>query len=99
MAHPAFETGDERVDLILPHSMPLFRVLDCVREAFYVARTERKPVVLSVPLDLQKGEFSYLPDYMPSTDLMPRRHARRWRAQAAPGRWTGCTTTRPTARS
>ena len=24
MAHPAFEIGDERVDLILPHSMPLF---------------------------------------------------------------------------
>jgi thiamine pyrophosphate-dependent acetolactate synthase large subunit-like protein len=33
------------------------RALDCVREAFYVARAERKPVVLSVPLDLQKEEF------------------------------------------
>jgi acetolactate synthase I/II/III large subunit len=48
------------------------RALDCVREAFYVARAERKPVVLSVPLDLQKEEFPYLPDYTPSTDLMPR---------------------------
>ena len=48
------------------------RALDCVREAFYVARFERKPVVLSVPLDLQKKEFPYLPDYTPSTDLMPR---------------------------
>ena len=48
------------------------RALDCVREAFYVARFERKPVVLSVPLDLQKEEFPYLPDYTPSTDLMPR---------------------------
>jgi len=43
-----------------------------VREAFYVARAERKPVVLSVPLDLQTEEFPYLPDYTPSTDLMPR---------------------------
>ena len=48
------------------------RALDCVREAFYVARAERRPVVLSVPLDLQKEEFPYLPDYTPSTDLMPR---------------------------
>src|SRR5262249_9022780 len=48
------------------------RALDCVREGFYVARAERKPVVLSVPLDLQTEEFPYLPDYMPSTDLMPR---------------------------
>src|SRR5246127_1970399 len=48
------------------------RALDCVREAFYVARAERRPVVLSVPLDLQTEEFPYLPDYMPSTDLMPR---------------------------
>jgi hypothetical protein len=28
-------------------------------------------VVLSVPLDLQKQEFPYLPDYTPSTDLVP----------------------------
>src|SRR3984893_3331007 len=48
------------------------RALDCVREAFYVARVERKPVVLSVPLDLQKEAFPYLPDYTPSTDLVPR---------------------------
>jgi thiamine pyrophosphate-dependent acetolactate synthase large subunit-like protein len=48
------------------------RALDCVREAFYVARAERKPVVLSVPLDLQTEEFPYLPDYMPSADLLPR---------------------------
>ena len=48
------------------------RALDCVREAFYVARAERKPVVLSVPLDLQKEGFPYLPDYQASTELMPR---------------------------
>jgi acetolactate synthase-1/2/3 large subunit len=41
------------------------RALDCVREAFYVARAERKPVVLSAPLDLQTEEFPYLPDYIP----------------------------------
>src|SRR5208283_2516762 len=29
------------------------RALDNVREAFYLARAERRPVVLSVPLDLQ----------------------------------------------
>ena len=48
------------------------RALDCVREAFYVARIERRPVVLSVPLDLQKEPFPSRPDYTPSTDLMPR---------------------------
>src|SRR6266446_1633058 len=48
------------------------RALDNVREAFYVARAERRPVVLSVPLDLQKEAFPYLPDYTPSTDLLPR---------------------------
>ena len=47
------------------------RALDNVREAFYLARTERRPVVLSVPLDLQKEAFPYLPDYTPSTDLLP----------------------------
>ena len=48
------------------------RTLDCVREAFYVARVERKPVVLSVPLDLQREAFPYLPDYTPSTNLVPQ---------------------------
>ena len=28
--------------------------------------------MLSVPLDLQKEEFPFLPDYQPSTELMPR---------------------------
>jgi thiamine pyrophosphate-dependent acetolactate synthase large subunit-like protein len=48
------------------------RGLDNVREAFYLARAVRRPVVLSVPLDLQKEAFRYLPDYTPSTDLLPR---------------------------
>ena len=38
-----------------------------------MARAERRPVVLSVPLDLQQQAFPYLPDYTPSTDLVPRR--------------------------
>ena len=49
------------------------RVLDCVREAFHVARTQRRPVVLGVPMDLQQQKFPYLPDYKPSTDLGPTR--------------------------
>ncbi|MGH7111455.1 MAG: thiamine pyrophosphate-binding protein [Stellaceae bacterium] len=53
------------------------RALDCVREAFYVARADRKPVVLSVPLDLQKEAFPYLPDYAPSTELVPQPQALR----------------------
>lgn len=48
------------------------RALDSVREAFYVARVERRPVVLSIPLDLQKEAFARRPDYKPSTDLVPR---------------------------
>jgi len=51
------------------------RALDDVREAFYVARAERRPVVLSVPLDLQQEAFPYLPDYAPSSELVPRRQA------------------------
>ena len=47
------------------------RVLDCVREAFHVARTQRRPVVLGVPMDLQQQPFPYLPDYKPSADLGP----------------------------
>src|ERR1700758_3687543 len=48
------------------------RALDNVREAFYVARAEHRPVVLSVPLDLQKEAFPFLPEYTPSIDLVPR---------------------------
>src|SRR6185436_6087593 len=47
------------------------RMLDTVREAFYTARQERIPVVLGVPLDLQKAPFPWGADYSPSTELMP----------------------------
>lgn len=49
------------------------RVTDQAREAFYAARTQRRPVVLGVPLDLQKRPFPGDPAaHRPSTDLLPR---------------------------
>ena len=47
------------------------RMLDTVREAFYTARQERVPVVLGVPMDLQKAEFPWGSEYAPSTELGP----------------------------
>ncbi len=47
------------------------RMLDTVREAFYTARHERCPVVLGVPMDLQKAPFPWGAEYSPSTELMP----------------------------
>ncbi|MDO9708838.1 thiamine pyrophosphate-binding protein [Paracraurococcus lichenis] len=49
----------------------LDRALDNVREAFHTAALERRPVVLSVPMDLQKQAYPYLADYIPSSDYMP----------------------------
>jgi thiamine pyrophosphate-dependent acetolactate synthase large subunit-like protein len=49
------------------------RLLNDVRDAFYLARYERRPVVLSVPEDLQAQPYPYPPDYAPSTELMPAR--------------------------
>jgi acetolactate synthase-1/2/3 large subunit len=42
-----------------------------VREAFYVARHERKPVVLGVPYDLQKQPLPNIGDYQPSSTVLP----------------------------
>lgn len=47
------------------------RLLDGVREAFQVAALERRPVVLSVPMDMQKEPWPHLDDYTSSTDLGP----------------------------
>ena len=47
------------------------RLLDNVREAFHVAVTERRPVVLSVPMDMQRQPYPHFPDYTPSADLVP----------------------------
>jgi acetolactate synthase-1/2/3 large subunit len=49
----------------------LDRALDNVREAFHIAALERRPVVLSVPMDLQKQAYPYLADYIPSSDTLP----------------------------
>ena len=48
------------------------RVMDCVRSAFYTARTERRPVILGVPVDLQRMEFNSTNEYIPSTDFVPK---------------------------
>jgi thiamine pyrophosphate-dependent acetolactate synthase large subunit-like protein len=42
-----------------------------VMEAFYAARTERRPIVLGVPVDLQKQAMPDLPAYRPSADFLP----------------------------
>jgi acetolactate synthase I/II/III large subunit len=47
------------------------RALDCVREAFHTAALERRPVVLSIPMDLQKQPFPFMADYSPSSEWLP----------------------------
>ena len=66
MAPLALATGAHHVPV-----RSIDRVLDNVREAFHVAALERRPVVLSVPMDLQKQAFPYMADYTPSADVMP----------------------------
>lgn len=48
------------------------RMYQYVREAFYVAKHERKPVVLGVPYDLQKEPLPNIGAYQPSAAVMPR---------------------------
>src|SRR5262249_40917111 len=47
------------------------RMYQYVREAFYVARHARKPVVLGVPYDLQKQPLPDLGEYQPSAAVLP----------------------------
>lgn len=47
------------------------RAQDCVREAFYVAKTEQRPVVLSVPTDLQNKPWLSPEQYVPSAAMIP----------------------------
>jgi thiamine pyrophosphate-dependent acetolactate synthase large subunit-like protein len=54
---------------IAAHS--LRRMFDCVSEAFYVAKTERQPVVLGIPIDLQQVQIPTDIKYTPSADLIP----------------------------
>lgn len=53
---------------------------EAVRKAFHLARSESRPVMLSVPLDLQNALFEDGDEpYVPSSVLMPQ-----WPAQADP---------------
>lgn len=45
--------------------------LDRVREAFAIARYEHNPVVLGVPIDLQRAMFTDTAAYIPSTAIVP----------------------------
>ena len=55
---------------IAAHSVP--RMMDYVREAFHVAKYERKPVVLGIPYDLQKTEFTSNQPYESSSIYYPK---------------------------
>ena len=52
------------------HSRP--RMQEFVRDAFFIARTEMRPVVIGVPYDTQLEPFEPDADYVPSTDYIPR---------------------------
>lgn len=47
------------------------RLPEQVREAFYVARTGRQPVVLGVPYDLQKDDWPEGPALAPAREMIP----------------------------
>ena len=47
------------------------QMLNQVRNAFFIARSRRQPVVIGVPLDLQQQLIEADPDYLPSTAFMP----------------------------
>jgi acetolactate synthase-1/2/3 large subunit len=43
---------------------------EAVRQAFYLARTQSRPVMLSAPIDVQLGESEDGEDYVPSSELV-----------------------------
>ena len=55
---------------IAAHSLP--RMMDAVREAFHVAKVERCPVVLGVPYDLQKTDYTANQPYETSAMYQPK---------------------------
>ncbi|HEY1542624.1 MAG TPA: thiamine pyrophosphate-binding protein [Xanthobacteraceae bacterium] len=55
---------------IAAHSVP--RMMDYVREAFHVAKSERCPVVLGIPYDLQKVEYMANAPYETSAMYHPK---------------------------
>jgi thiamine pyrophosphate-dependent acetolactate synthase large subunit-like protein len=54
---------------IAAHS--LRRMFEYVSEAFYIAKTERRPVVLGLPTDLQQVQVPTDIKYVPSANLIP----------------------------
>jgi acetolactate synthase-1/2/3 large subunit len=44
---------------------------DVVRKAFYLAKTESRPILLSCPMDIQQKNFDDDDPYKPSSTLMP----------------------------
>src|SRR6188472_3635855 len=55
---------------IAAHSVP--RMMDYVREAFHIARYERRPAVLGIPYDLQKVEYMANQPYETSAMYQPK---------------------------
>src|SRR5258707_13544465 len=55
---------------IAAHSVP--RMMDHVREAFHIAKYERRPVVLGIPYDLQKVEHMTNQPYETSAIYQPK---------------------------
>src|SRR6201981_4042025 len=55
---------------IAAHSVP--RMMDAVREAFHIAKCERQPVVLGIPYDLQKVEYTANAPYESSAMYYPK---------------------------
>jgi len=49
---------------------------DAVRKAFYLAKLESRPIMLSAPMDIQQMEFEDDEPYRPSSTLMPSRTVR-----------------------
>src|SRR3990172_7276554 len=49
---------------------------DAVRKAFYLAKLESRPIMLSAPMDIQQKEFDDDEPYWPSSTLMPSRTVR-----------------------
>lgn len=48
------------------------RIAIDIRDAFYHARHERRPVVLSAPMDVQNKMLKAPPDYAPSSTILPK---------------------------
>src|SRR5256886_9844245 len=55
---------------IAAHSVP--RMMDYVREAFHIAKHERRPAVLGIPYDLQKVEHMANQPYETSAMYQPK---------------------------